>query len=307
MKNLLITLAAILFMSGAANAQTFLSPEMMKFYTADWTGERFPDGRPKVSDELLKRLKNISIEEAWGVMRGEGYNNQFESGWKVIHEDQVFVGRALTAQYMPLRPDANKRILDAGHKNGQIGASNSWPIDALKEGDVYVADGFGKVINGTLIGDNLGNSIYAKSRTGVIFDGSARDLEGLSKIEGFNAYVRDWDPSYIMEMMLTGINCPVRIGRAVVFPGDAVLAKREGVIFIPAHLLEKVVITSEFIGLKDKFGHQMLREGKYTPGQIDTAWTDEIKNSFLKWLDAHPEYLPMSRKELDEYMKNRTW
>jgi len=280
---------------------------MMKFYTADWTGERFPDGRPKVSDDLLKRLKNISIEEAWGVMRNEGYNNQFESGWKMLHEDQVFVGRALTAQYMPLRPDAHKRILDTGHSNGQVGASNSWPIDALIEGDVYVADGFGKIINGTLIGDNLGNAIYAKSKTGVIFDGSARDPEGLNEIKGFNAFVRDFDPSYIMEMMLTGINCPVRIGRAVVFPGDAVLAKNEGVIFIPAHLLEKVVITSEFIGLKDKFGHQMLREGKFTPGQIDTAWTDEIKNSFIKWLDSHPEYLPMSRKELDEYMKSRTW
>lgn len=307
MKNVLIALAGFLLMSGISSAQTFISPEMMKFYTAEWTGERFPDGRPRVSDDLLKRLKNISIEEAWGVLRNEGFNNQFESGWKILHEDQVFVGRALTAQYMPMRPDVHKRILDTGHSKGQIGASNSWPIDALQPGDVYVADGFGKVINGTLIGDNLGNAIYAKSKTGVIFDGSARDPEGLMRIEGFNAFVRDFDPSFIMEMMLTGINSPVRIGRATVFPGDAVLAKKNGVIFIPPHLLEKVVITSEFIGLKDKFGHQMLREGKYTPGQIDTAWTDEIKNAFLKWLDTHPEYLPMSRKELDEYMKGRTW
>ena len=307
MRNLLLIVFGVFILANPLFAQTFISNEMMKFYTSEWTGERFNDGRPKVSDDLLKRLKNISIEEAWGVLRGEGFNNQFESGWKVLHDGEVFVGRALTAQYMPLRPDVNKRILDDGHKNGQIGASNSWPIDALQEGDVYVADGFGKVINGTLIGDNLGNSIYAKSKTGVIFDGSARDLEGLSKIEGFNAFVRDWDPSYIMEMMMTGVNYPVRIGRATVFPGDAVLAKEEGVIFIPAHLLEKVVITSEFIGLKDAFGHQMLREGVYTPGQIDTAWTDEIKNAFLKWLDANPEKVPMSRKELDEYMKNRTW
>jgi regulator of RNase E activity RraA len=307
MKNILILAIGMLAILNPLFAQTIISQEMMKFYTEEWTGERFPDGRPKVSDDLLNRLKNISIEEAWGVLRGEGFNNQFEAGWKVLHEGEVFVGRALTAQYMPLRPDVNKRILDQGHKNGQIGASNSWPIDALQEGDVYVADGFGKVINGTLIGDNLGNSIYAKSKTGVIFDGGARDVEGLAQIQGFNAFVRDWDPSYIMEMMLTGINYPVRIGRATVFPGDAVLAKKEGVIFIPAHLLEKVVITSEFIGLKDKFGHQMLREGVYTPGQIDGKWSDDIKEAFLKWIDSNPDSLPMSRKELDEYMKNRTW
>jgi len=307
MKNILTLFIGLLLIANPIFSQTFLSEELMKFYTAEWTGERTKDGRPKVSDELLKRLKNISIEEAWGVLRGEGYHNQFESGWIMLRDDEAFVGRALTAQYMPLRPEVNKRILDNGHQSGQIGASNSWPIDALQEGDVYVADGFGKVIDGTLIGDNLGNSIYAKSKTGVIFNAGARDLEGLSRIEGFNAFVRGWDPSFISEMMLTGINYPIRIGRATVFPGDAVLAKREGVIFIPPHLLEKVVITSEFIGLRDKFGHQMLREGVYTPGQIDGRWSDDIKQAFLKWLDQHPEYLPMTREELDEYMKSRTW
>ena len=307
MKNVFILIIGIVIAANPLFSQSVISDELLKFYTAEWTGERTTDGRPKVSDDLLKRLKNISIEEAWGVLRGEGFHNQFEGGWKMLHEGEVFVGRALTAQYMPLRPDVNKRILDEGHKNGQIGASNSWPIDALQDGDVYVADGFGKVINGTLIGDNLGNSIYAKTKTGVIFDAGSRDLEGLSKIEGFNAFVRDWDPSYLTEAMMTGINYPVRIGRATVFPGDAVLAKREGVIFIPPHLLEKVVITSEFIGMKDTFGHQMLREGVYTPGQIDGQWSDDIKEAFLKWVDSNPEKVPMSRAELDEYLKNRTW
>lgn len=307
MKKLTAIILMSLALSIIVDAQPITSKKQILFYTTAWQGARFDDGRPRVPDELLNRLKKISIEEAWGVLRSEGYNNQFEGGWKMLHPGQVFVGRALTAQYMPLRPDANKRILEQGHQQGQIGASNSWPIDALQKGDVYVADGFGKVIDGTLIGDNLGNSIYARSGTGVVFDAGARDLEGLAQIEGFNAYVRDWDPSYLRESMLTGINCPVRIGRAVVFPGDAVLAKDEGVIFIPAHLLEKVVITAEFIGLKDKFGHQMLREGVYTPGQIDGRWSDDIKAAFIKWIDQHPAYLPMSREELDNFLKNRTW
>jgi len=288
-------------------AQIVPDKETMKYYTAEWTGERMTDGRPRVQDELLTRLKNISIEEAWGVLRAEGYNNQFEDGWVMLRPEEAFVGRALTAQYMPLRPDINKRILDDGHKNGQIGASNSWPIDMLQKGDVYVADCYGKVIDGTLIGDNLGNSIYAKTGTGVVFDGGSRDLEGLEHIEGFNAFVRGFDPSFLTETMMTGINFPVRIGRATVFPGDVVLAKKEGVLFIPPHLLEKVVITSEFIGLKDRFGHQKLREGVYTPGQIDGRWSDEIKSAFLGWLDQHPDLLPMSREELDTFMKDRTW
>ena len=308
MKTTIHVLAGLLLCT-ATPAWAGLTPdqEEMQLYTAEWSGPRSADGRPQVSDDLLQRVKAISIEEAWGVLRAEGYHNQFEGDWVRLHDDQPFVGRALTARYQPLRPDVNKRLLEQGKAEGRVGPSNSWPIDLLQRGDVYVADGYGKIIDGTLIGDNLGNAIFAKSGTGVVFDGGARDLEGLSGIEGFNAYVRGFDPSFLMESMLTGINVPVRIGRATVFPGDVVLAKKAGVIFIPPHLLEKVVIQAEFIKLRDQFGHQRLREGKYTPGQIDTQWTDAIKADFLQWLDANPQLLPMTREELDAYMKSRTW
>lgn len=302
--------AAALFLSfnyfNSLQAQT-ISKEELIFLTSEWKGERFPDGRPKVPDDLVRRVKEIAIEEAWVVLQNEGYNCQFDGNWKMIHQDVPIAGRALTAQFMPSRPDVEKNIKERGAKNGRIGNTNSWPIDQLSKGDVYVADGFGKIAQGTLIGDNLGNSIYAKSGNGVVFDASSRDLEGLSKIEGFNAFVREWDPSYLKDVVLMGLNTPIRIGKAIVLPGDLVLAKREGIIFIPAHLAEKVVLTAEFIGIRDKFGIQMLKEGKYTPGQIDSQWSDKLKEDFLKWLDKNPKEIPMKRSELDEYMKKRTW
>ena len=302
-----LSVLLLLIISWAPLQAQTISRDQLIQYTSQWDGERYDDGRPKVPDRLLERAKNISIEEAWGVLRNEGYENQFEGNWKMIHEDVPVVGRALTAQYMPSRPDMAEAIEQQGKADGRIGSSNSWPIDELQPGDVYVADGYGKIVDGTLIGDNLGNSIYAKSGNGVVFDGSLRDLGGLEKIEGFNAFVRGWDPSFIKDMMLAGLNTPIRIGRATVLPGDVVLAKREGVVFIPAHLAEKVVTNAEFIALRDQFGHQMLREGKYTPGQIDTQWTDEIKQSFLSWIDQNPDKLPMTRQELDAYLKDRTW
>lgn len=287
--------------------QVTMTKDQVIAMTPDWKGDRLPDGRPHVSDQVLNRLKNISLEEAWGVLRNSGYNNQFEGDWTILKVDQVLVGRALTVQYLPKRPDFDNIVRAKGKAENRIGNFNSWPIDMLRPGDVYVADGYGKIADGTLIGDNLGNSIYAKSRNGVVFYGSVRDAEGLEKIDGFNAWIKGYDPSYIQEMMLGGINLPIRIGRATVLPGDAVLAKKGGVVFIPAHLVEGVVINAEFIALRDQFGHQRLREGKYTPGQIDQQWTDEIKKDFLKWLDQNPDRLPMPRPELDAYMKNRTW
>ncbi|WP_439555575.1 RraA family protein [Dyadobacter sp.] len=310
MKFKFLSLAAIalssLSFTHIVEAQT-ISKEELTFLTSEWKGERFPDGRPKIPDDLVRRAKEINIEEAWVVMKNEGYNCQFEGNWKMVHPDVVIAGRALTAQFLPSRPDIEKNIKERGNKQGRIGNTNSWPIDQLSKGDVYVADGFGKIAEGTLIGDNLANSIYAKSGNGVVFDASVRDLEGLSKIEGFNAFVRDFDPSYLKDEYLAGLNTPIRIGRAVVLPGDLVLAKKEGVIFVPAHLVEKVIQTAEFIALRDKFGIQMLKEGKYTPGQIDSQWSDTLKSDFLKWLDKNPKEIPMKRSELDEYMKKRTW
>lgn len=287
-------------------AQTIPREELI-FLTSEWKGERFPDGRPKIPDDLIRRAQNIGIEEAWTVLRNEGYLNQFEGDWKMIHDDVPVVGRALTAMYMPSRPDVEKNIKERGKKEGRLGSTNSWPIDMLTKGDVYVADGFGKIAEGTLIGDNLGNSIFAKSGNGVIFDGAARDLQGLAKIEGFNAFVREFHPSFLEGVVLMGLNTPIRIGGAIVLPGDLVISEREGVLFIPAHMAEKVIVTAEFIALRDKFGHAMLKAGRYSPGQIDSQWTDKIKEDFLKWLDKNPDEIPMSRAQLDEYMKDRTW
>ncbi|HEX7014115.1 MAG TPA: RraA family protein [Cyclobacteriaceae bacterium] len=307
MRIVLSCLLACVMTFGVFAQQVTLTREQIIALTPEWKGERLPDGRPKVSDELLRRLKNISLEEAWGVLRGKGYHNQFEGDWMVLKPGEAMTGRALTVQYLPKRPDYDNLVRAKGKEEKRIGNFNSWPIDMLTPGDIYVADGYQKIIDGTLIGDNLGNSIYAKSKNGVIFNGSVRDAEGLEAIDGFNAWIKGYDPSFIQEMMLGGINVPIRIGRATVLPGDAILAKKGGVVFIPAHLVEDVVLAAEFIALRDEFGHQRLREGKYTPGQIDQQWTDEIKNDFLKWLDQNPDKLPMTRSELDAYMKSRTW
>ena len=270
--------------------------------TAAWRGDRYPDGRPKVPDDLLRRAKAISIEEAWDVLRQHGYENQFAGGWQMLHPDRPFAGRALTAAYLPGRPDLAERVARTGKEEGRIGPSNSWPIDMLQPGDVYIADGCGKVADGTLIGDNLGNAIYARSRNGVVFDAGARDLDGLRQIEGFNALVRGWDPSFLRNMVLVSINRPIRIGPVTVLPGDVVLARREGVIIIPAHLAEEVVVTAEVVALKDEFGHTRLREGVYTPGQIDVRWTEAIKADFFRWLRSRPDRPPIPEKEIEKHL-----
>ena len=263
-----------------------ISRETLIALTPKWEGERFPDGRPRVSDDLLQRLKSVTLEQAWTVLKNDGYTHQLEQGWENIHAGQVLVGRGLSAQYMPLRPEIRKELEKEGVKDGRIGDMVSWPIDLLQKGDVYVADSYGKHNDGPIIGDNLATSIITKTGNGVVFNGTVRDMEGLRTIPGFTSFFRGSHPSFQQEMMITGINVPIRIGPVTVIPGDIVLGKQDGVMFIPPHLVEKVVKAGELVQLKDQFGHQRLKEGKYTPGQIDGKWTPEIDKDFAAWLEA---------------------
>lgn len=304
----LLFIVVFLFLIRDTSAQNLtLNREDLIAITSKWKGERFPDGRPKVSDNILERMKRISLEQAWSVLRREGYTHQYEENWKNIHAGEVLVGRVLTAQYMPLRSEIRELLEKRGAKDGRIGDMVSWPIDMLSKGDVYVADSYGKIDNGPIIGDNLGTSIFAKSGNGVVVNGTVRDLDGLIEISGFTSFIRGSHPSYQQEMMLTGINVPIRIGAVTVLPGDIVLGKLDGVIFIPPHLAEKVVKTGELVLLRDKFGHQRLRESKYTPGQIDGRWSNEIEKDFSSWLKENMADLPVPKEEIQELLKTRTW
>jgi len=287
-----------------AFSQVKMTKEQMMFYTSDWKGERFPDGRPKVPDDLLTRALDVSIEDVWDYLRGKGYKCQFEGGWQALHIDKPFAGRALTAQYMPKRPDMARAIAAEGKAEGRVSDNNSWPINELKEGDVYVADGFGKIIEGTLIGSNLGIGIAAHTHSGFIFDAGIRDQEENREIPNLNGFYRGYDPSAWEDMTLTAINAPVRIGRAVVLPGDLVLAKTDGVIFIPAILAEDAISSAEFTNLEDAFNFELNKSGK-NGGEFEGGWTPQKYDALAKWIDAHPEKLKMPRAEFNTILEKK--
>lgn len=313
MRLILFLIICLICNSFVVSAQNIgASPEYIKALTSEWKGERFPDGRPKVSDDLLERLKKLTIEEVWAELIELGYQNQYEGNWKIVDEteEMTMTGRAVTAQFMPSRPDLENQVIEQGKKEGRAWEQRrtvSWAVSTLVEGDVYVADAYNKEHLGTVVGSNLGSGVYARSKRGGIFYGHVRDMEGLRNINGFNAWIKGSDPSYMRQTLLTSINAPVRIGNAIVLPGDAVLAKRDGVIFIPPHLVEHLVLTGEVTALFDVFGQQRIKEGKYSAGAIDSVWTEEIKNDFRQWAKANKENLPMSLESLNGYLGSRNF
>ena len=290
----LAALISCLALAPPARAQLDLfSKDQRVEFTPEWHGDRFPDGRPNVPDAVLARLKDVTADEAWDVLQDAGYRNQFEGGWKVINPGQRLVGRVVTAVFMPRRPDVDSVIQANGKKENRIGDENSWIIDILRPGDVLVVDLFGKIRYGTIVGDNLSTAIYAKSHNGLIVNGAVRDVTGIQEIPRFQVYTRGVDPSALENVMLTGINVPIRIGDVTVMPGDIAIGDPEGITFVPPQLAGKVADDTEMDHLIDDWGHTMLREGRYTPGQIDAKWTKEMIEQFNAWLEKKGSKLRM--------------
>jgi regulator of RNase E activity RraA len=265
-----------------------LTKEQMIEYTAQNPFERFPDGRPKVPDAIIERAKGLSAEEVFGVLPGKKFPNQYEDGFQVLHPGRKMVGRAFTVQFMPARPDVESVMNAKAREKGGRGLNNQTAIDMLQPGDVLVVDLFGKKDGGTIVGDNLFYYIMkATNGGGLIVDGAIRDLEGISEMD-MPAYFRSAHPSYITNVMLTGINVPVRIGNVTVMPGDLVVGDREGVYFIPPQLAQEVMDTADRTHIHDEWTRKKFDEGKYKSSEIYGSPRD-----------------PALRKEYDEYLAKR--
>jgi regulator of RNase E activity RraA len=277
----------------------FDNREDIEQLTPLWTGERFDDGRPRVPDDIIRRMERVTTEEAWSVLWAKGFNYQFEPDWKIMHPGKVLVGRAVTAVFVPMRPDLHDYLMEYGHsQERRIGMMNSWVIETLVKDDVIVVDLFGKIFQGTFSGGNLSTAIATRTGRGQVIYGGIRDVQQMQGIANLQTFYKGNDPTGIRDVTLIGMNVPCRIGGAVCMPGDVVLGTVSGVLFIPPQLAEECAVHSEKTRLREIFGLQRLRERIYTSAQMDTTWTEEIEADFTEWRKTNtPEGLQHLRWE----------
>ena len=278
-----------LLASSCAYAQlyTFSRQELID-YTNKSPFDRFPDGRPKVPDSLIERARDLSSEEVWSGLHEDGFKNQYADGFQVLYPGKTMVGRAFTVQFMPLRGDVEEISKNKAKEHGLRELTNQTAIDMLQPGDVLVVDLFGKKVDGTIVGDNLFYYVMKATKGGgLVVDGSIRDLDGISKID-MPAYFRSADPTPIGNVMLTGINIPIRIGGVTVMPGDLVVGDREGVYFIPPQFVKEILDRADEIHIHDEWTKMKFDEGKYKSSEIYGSPKD-----------------PTLQKEYQDYLKKR--
>jgi regulator of RNase E activity RraA len=290
---------ALTIAAGPARSQlvTFSKQDRID-YSAQNPFERFPDGRPKVPDNLLRQARELSSEEVWDVLQDKGFNNQYADGFRILHPDKPLVGRAFTVQFMPQRKDLEDIANSKAKQHGLSQLTNQTAIDMLQPGDVLVVDLFGKKVGGTIVGDNL--FFYVMTATkggGLVVDGSIRDLNGISEID-MPAYFKDVDPTPIDNVMLTGINVPIRIGGVTVMPGDLVVGDREGVYFIPPQFVKEVLDRADAIRIHDEWTKKKFAEGKYKSSEIYSTPIDP------KLLQEYQQYLKRRLQEIRNQRDN---
>lgn len=299
----LALLGGIILAPSVSAQPSSLTKDEMLYYTSVWKGDRFPDGRPKVSDDIVKRMKYVSVTEAWATLNGSGdpvegqaatgfgggrgatYANQYYGGFKMMKEEIVICGRASTIHFMPSRPDLNGLIQQQGTKDGRGRGQYTWGVDQLQTGDCYVANVCEAELDASHVGDNLGTTIWTKTGNGAVIKGTLRDLYGNLEVNpNWNVMVRDFRPQDNRANLVIGVNCPIQVGYVTVMPGDIVLGTREGVVFIPPQLAQKVVESSEKTRMQDYWAHQGVKEGKFTAQQADGGFTPDMNTAFTKWL-----------------------
>lgn len=256
-----------------------------------WKGERFEDGRPKVPQKYLDEMRKMTLEELWKPIFLKGYITQFEGDLKTLHDDgRKLIGRAVTCSFVPTRPDLHDVMFGVGASEGRKGNYNQWVVDSLVEGDVVVADMYDKIFKGTFLGGNLTTAIRTRTKTGggVIW-GGIRDVEQMKQVPDVQVYYRGIDPTPIREFVMKDFNNITRIGKATVLPGDIVYGAGGGVLFIPSHLVQEVVEGAAKTHVKDDFGFEMIKAGKFTTAQIDRAtWTEEMLDMLVDWIKTDP-------------------
>ncbi len=261
--------------------------DTLRAMTPQWEGARFDDGRPRVSDEVLEELRGFTTEQIWLVLWDAGYKRQFEGDWTQTHPGKPLVGRAVTAQFLPQRPDLDEVMVATANAEGRptrSGNQNWLVVESLVDGDVMVVDIFGKIYEGTVIGDQLGTAVGARTGCGAVIHGGIRDLEGIAALDTLNVFYRGTDPTPIRNVTLAGLNIPVRIGAATAMPGDVVVGTPTGVLFVPPHLATKAARESAETKQRDAFAKQRLEEGRYSTSQMDVdTWDAAIMQDYEQW------------------------
>jgi 4-hydroxy-4-methyl-2-oxoglutarate aldolase len=265
-------------------------PKELRTQRDTWTPlmDVLKDKRPRVTDEQLERLRNLSIENVWGAIQGKGYRHCFVTHLKPTQPGLKMVGRALTLRYLPQRPDLDEGVRQLAKEGNWDPAFNVRGGEDAKPGDVVVVELGGMVDRATFMGTMTGLGMKVRGVKGIVVDGGIRDLNEFLTWKDFPIYYAGAHASAMADQIGVEWNAPIRIGQVTVLPGDVVIGDEEGLLFFPPQLAEDAIKAAENQTYNEQFKEEMLRSGKYRARDIYPRLSPEMEKVFEEWKKTHP-------------------
>lgn len=230
---------------------------------------------------IKTKLKQVSTATIATALYKRGLRNQFIQNVSPIHDiKDVMVGEAFTLRYIPAREDLNPISVFQDPKHPQRVAFETCP-----EGFVLVIDSR-KNARAASAGSILVKRLMIRGANGVVTDGGFRDTHEIKQLNFPSYHKQPSAPTNLTLHQAIDINVPIACGDVAVFPGDYIVGDHDGVMVIPADIVEDIADECLNMTLFENFVIEQVEKGQSIIGLYPPT-NPETQDAFNIWLKAN--------------------
>jgi regulator of RNase E activity RraA len=229
-----------------------------------------------LNPETRVRLSAVATATLAGALQKRGIRSTFLSGLGPIKPGQRMIGRAHTLRFVPVREDLIETY--APRLNMQRAA-----IESLQPGEVLVIDARNETDAGT-IGDIFAMRAIQLGAAGVVTDGAVRDTPALRHMDLPIYHRASHGATYRRLHMPVDQQVPIACAGVTVVPGDVIVGDEEGVVVIPAALVDEIAFEAAHQELEETWGMERVAAGDSTDGAFPI--TPARRPEFEAWVAA---------------------
>ncbi len=232
---------------------------------------------PSLSDETRARLKKVSTPTIATLLYKHGFKNAYIQGVSLLNpSDTPLVGPAFTLRYIAAREDTDELTEFRKSDHPQRLA-----VETCPEGHVLVMD-CRQDASAASAGSILLTRLQVRGAAGCVTDGGIRDAQGAMGLSMSIFTAKPSAPTNLTKHHAVDINVPISCGSVPVYPGDVLVGDSDGVMVIPAHMVDQVLDEAEPMELFEEFVLEEVKRGVPIIGLYPATDPDTLVR-FEKW------------------------
>ena len=231
----------------------------------------------KLTDATREKLRGVSTATICTALFKRGLRNQFIQGVLPLNTNLgTMVGEAYTLRYIPAREDLNGITVFEDPEHPQRKG-----IEECPPGAVFVVDSR-KDPTAASAGSILVSRLMMRGVEGLVTDGGLRDAPEIAQLKIHTYHNRPSAPTNLTCHQAVDLNVPIACGDAPVFPGDVVVGDGDGVVVIPAHLVDEITAETVEMTAYEDFVTERVLDGQSIRG-LYPGTAEKSRTDFAAW------------------------